>query len=133
MSNILAYPFHPQRLQDKHSPLMTDLIHLEKTEHHDCVTQIILMIADLKENGSESRFLKSFMGGILELKSRSRGGDKGGARVYLFRGIHAQFFLCHTECKQVNAANATLIADTAEILIGYETLGNKIFPHWREV
>jgi hypothetical protein len=82
---IIAYPFHPKRLKDKHPPLMTDLIHLEITGHHDCVSQIIAMIADLKEQGTNSRFLKAFSGGILELKSRARGGDKGGARVYLFR------------------------------------------------
>jgi hypothetical protein len=128
MSAVIAYPFHPNRLQDKHPPFMVDLIALELSGHHDCVTQIINMIADLKNNGKDSRFLKTFTGGILELKSRARGGDKGGARAYLFRGELGEYFLCHAECKQGNAADARLLADTAEILIGYETLGTKLFP-----
>jgi hypothetical protein len=127
----IAYPFHPKRLKDQHPPLIADLIHLETTGHHDCVSQIIAMIADLKEQGTNSRFLKAFSGGILELKSRARGGDKGGARVYLFRTSQNEFLLCHAECKQGNFANATLLADTAEIFIGFETLGLKIFPHRR--
>jgi hypothetical protein len=76
---IIQYPFHPQNLTAKHPPLIEHLIELKFSEHHQCVTQIINMIADLKLNGLNSRYLKKMKGPFLELKTASRGGDKGGA------------------------------------------------------
>ena len=75
---------------------------------------------------------KGLGGPLVELKSRSRGGDKGGARIYLFRGLNDTFFLCRAECKHEAQADAVLLADTAEIASAYRD-GLPIFPRreWR--
>lgn len=129
---MIAYPYFPDRLEDQYPPLVEDVIDLKHTGHHECVAQIIRMIGDLKENGLDSRFFKAFGGPVAELKSRSRGGDKGGARVYLFRGPEDTFFLCRAECKHENDADAVLLADTAEISAAYRR-NQSVFPsrEWR--
>lgn len=129
---VIAYPYFPDRLENQHPPLIEDVIDLKYAGHHDCVAQMIRMIADLGINGIDSRYYKAFGGPIAELKSRSRGGDKGGARVYLFRGSNDTFFLCRAECKSENEADAVLLADTAEIATAYRR-NQPIFPsrEWR--
>lgn len=131
MANI-AYPYFSNKLEDVYPPLVADLIQLKHSGHHDCIGQMIRMVADLKNFGTDSRFYKGLGGPLVELKSRSRGGDKGGARIYLFRGIENTFFLCRAECKHDNQADAILLADTAEIATAYRN-GSLIFPsqEWR--
>jgi hypothetical protein len=124
---IIQYPFHPQHLTAKHPPLIEHLIELEFSEHHQCVTQIINMIADLKLNGLNSRYLKKMKGPFLELKTASRGGDKGGARVYMFQTAIDAFYLCYPECKSGNEANAILLHKTLEIIRAFQNK-QKLFP-----
>ena len=46
---------------------------------------MIEMLTDLHQMGRDSRFLKKMKNNLVwALKTRSRGGQKGGARVYLF-------------------------------------------------
>ncbi len=124
---IIAYPYLPNKLEDVYPPLVTDLIHLKRSGHHECIQQMVRMVADLKNFGTESRFFKGLGGPLVELKARSRGGDKGGARIYLFRGVGNTFFLCRAECKHDNQADAILLADTVEIASAYRN-GKDIFP-----
>jgi hypothetical protein len=129
---IIAYPYYPDKLEDAYPPLVTDLIHLKHSGHHDCIGQMIRMVADLKKFGTDSRFYKGLGGPLVELKTRSRGGDKGGARIYLFRGIENTFFLCRAECKHNNQADAILLSDVVKIATAYRK-GQPIFPfrEWR--
>jgi hypothetical protein len=90
------------------------------------------MIADLKTNGTESRYLKKMRGAFLELKTASRGGDKGGARVYLFKAAKQTFYLCRAECKTGNEADALLLFSTLEILTAFQN-GQKLFPNRGEL
>lgn len=117
---VIRYPYHPTNLQAENPPLITDLIELTSTGHHQCVIQIINMIADLHQNGTDSRYLKKMRGPFLELKTASRGGDKGGARVYLFQAAIDTFFLCRAECKSGNDADALLLYFTLEILRAFQ-------------
>ena len=88
------------------------------------------MVAALKEQGNESGFLKKLKGTpISELKSHSRGGQKGGARVYLFEGPEETFFLCRAEWKPDDEANQELLDDTAYILLAYK-FGRSVFPSY---
>ncbi len=129
---IIQYPFHPQHLNAKHPPLIEHLIELEFTEHQQCVTQIINMIADLKTNGSDSRYLKKMKGPFLELKTASRGGDKGGARVYLFQTAIETFYLCYPECKTGNDANAILLHKTLEIIRAFQNKQELFKPEGKD-
>ena len=125
---VVAYPFYPNKLKAQNPPLIEDLIELEATGHQQCVSQIINMIADLKTNGTDSRYLKKMRGAFLELKTASRGGDKGGARVYLFKAAQQTFYLCRAECKTGNEADALMLFSTLEILATFQN-GQQLFPN----
>lgn len=125
---VIAYPFYPDKLNATNPPLIEDLIELEATGHQQCVSQIINMIADLKTNGTDSRYLKKMRGAFLELKTASRGDDKGGARVYLFKAAKQTFYLFRAECKIGNEADALLLFSTLEILMAFQN-GQPLFPN----
>lgn len=49
------------------------------------MSAMIEMLTDLHEQGRASRYLRHLKGSAVhELKTHSRGGQKGGSRVYLF-------------------------------------------------
>lgn len=90
------------------------------------------MVAALKEQGSRCDFLKKLKGSpLLELKPHSRGGQKGGVRVYLFQGATRDqqelFLLCRAEWKQGISTSEALLEDTAYILMAYRN-GSPLFP-----
>lgn len=61
-----------------------DLREFMKLGRQDAVVQIRAMILDLERNGRSWRYLRKMKGTTLsELKPSTRGGHKGGARVYL--------------------------------------------------
>ena len=86
------------------------------------------MLKDLLINGTESRYLNGITGyPILELKTRSRGGEAGGARVYLYRADDQEFHLCAAEVKAGVSTNPELLKRTA--FIAWHWLeGIDIFP-----
>ncbi len=74
------------------------------------------MLKDLLVNGTQSRYLNSITGyPILELKTTSRGGEAGGARVYLYRTDDQEFHLCAAEVKAGVRTNQELLKRTAFI------------------
>ena len=94
----IAYPFDPDDLRAKNPPFVQDLLELKRRGYSETIGEVSKMVAALKEQGNESGFLKKLKGTpISELKSHSRGGQKGGARVYLFEGPEETFFLCRAE------------------------------------
>jgi hypothetical protein len=66
---------------------------------------------------------------LLELRSHSRGGNKGGTRVYFFQAPNDTFMLCHAEWKQGDKANDALLEDTAYILLAFKQ-NRPVFPAW---
>lgn len=74
------------------------------------------MLKDLLINGTQSRYLSGITGyPILELKTTSRGGETGGARVYLYRADDQEFHLCAAEVKTGVRTNPELLKRTAFI------------------
>lgn len=129
----LAYPYDPDDLDP---PFVQDLIDLKLRGYHEAVREVIKMVTDLKEQGSGCRFLKKLKGSpLLELKPHSRGGQKGGVRVYLFQGPTEEdeesFLLCRAEWKQGDEANEVLLEDTAYILLAFKN-GEAVFPPRKE-
>jgi hypothetical protein len=121
MAVKIVYPFDPDDLSAEHPPLVEDLIELLAQGHQEALDTIVKMAADLKQHGRNCRYLKKLEGYPLwELKSRSRGGEKGGAKVYLFIGPDDTFFLCHAEYKAENKAAQQLLEDTAYIALAYQ-------------
>ena len=128
----IAYPYDPDQLDAPYPPFVQDLIDLRARGYHQAVREVIKMVAVLKEQGFACAFLKKLKGSpLLELKPHSRGGQKGGVRVYLFQGPTAQneesFMLCHAEWKQDNQVSEALLEDTAYILLAFKN-GQAIFP-----
>ena len=91
--------------------------------------EISKMIAALKQLGLKSGFTKKmFDSPLYELKTHSRGGQKGGARAYLFRS-NDNFFICRAECKISNQPDPELLESAAYMLLAFKT-GRPIFPVW---
>jgi len=81
----LLEPRHLNRLQALHSRLVEDLLELAHGGHQDALDAIIGMLEDLVQQGLKSRYALALKSTPLwELKTRARGGPKGGARVYWF-------------------------------------------------
>jgi hypothetical protein len=126
----ILYPFDPDRLEAKHPLLVEDLIEMRRERQHDALLEIGKMVAALKKLGLDCGFTKKLHGSpIYELKTHSRGGQKGGARAYFFRAPKDVFMICHAECKPNKDANEDLLADTAYILEVFEN-DVPIFPSW---
>ena len=96
-------------------PLIKDIPLLNRKGQNKCLTAIIRMIADLRENGNESRYVKHLGGSLYELKTRT---SVGGARVYLFIA-GGTAILCRAECKKENAASKTLLLGTVQFMNRY--------------
>jgi hypothetical protein len=68
------------------------------------VSTMIEMLEDLHEVGRTSRFMAKLSGGPLwELKHSSRGGEKGGSRVYLFLVSDEDAGIVNAEIKEPDA------------------------------
>jgi hypothetical protein len=65
---------------------------------------------------------------LYELKTHSRGGQKGGARAYFFRNNN-DFLICRAECKDSNQPDPELLESAAYILLAFKT-GKPVFPTW---
>lgn len=126
----IAYPYDPDNLEAKRPPFMQDVIDLKVKGNHQAVEEIIKMVKALKLLGLECGFVKKLKGSpLLELRSHSRGGNKGGVRVYFFQAPKQTFMLCHAEWKQGDKANQILLEDSAYILLAFK--GNRpVFPAW---
>lgn len=112
---VIRYPYEPNDLEG-HPPIVDDLFDLRDAGQFLALRAISEMVADLRLNSTQSRFLKTLKGyAILELKTRARGGEKGGARVYLYRADEDEFHLCAAESKTGNQPTQTLLERTALI------------------
>lgn len=126
----IAYPFDPDDLEAKHPLFMQDVIALKVKGNHQAVEEIIKMVKALKELGLECGFVKKLKGSpLLELRSHSRGGNKGGTRVYFFQAPNHTFMLCRAEWKQGNKVNTVLLEDSSYILLAFKQ-NRAVFPAW---
>jgi hypothetical protein len=110
----------PENLQATHPILIEEMLALVKSGKKRPIAAIIKMVKDLKENGRESRYLVR-MGNypIYELKTRARGGQTGGTRVYLFLTEHDEAGLVTCEVKDDDAADPEKLKLTARVAIAH--------------
>lgn len=80
----LAYTRHPRRLSARYPWIIETLLDMNRAGYAGAVTECIRMCRDLREAGHTSRYAKPLrhLAGAWELKPTSRGGQRGGARVY---------------------------------------------------
>jgi Phage derived protein Gp49-like (DUF891) len=117
----LHLAYNPNRLQATHPRLIEDLLEFVEQQEQLAVNSMILMIEDLYQQGLDSRFVKKLKHlPIFELKTRSRGGGKGGARVYFFTNTKNEAILCNAEIKEGNSPNQQKLEEAAEMFLAYE-------------
>ena len=112
---------HPSRLDSKHPILIEEMLELRRRGKRGAVRAIIKMVRDLKEHGRESRYLVPMAGyPIYELKTASRGGEKGGTRVYLFLTEHDEAGLVTCEVKDGEEANRGKLLMTVVVAVAHK-------------
>ena len=120
---LARYPHHHHTTR---SAIVDDLLELAEQGQVEAVRAIIDMLTDLHQNGFECRFLKKMRGVLWELKTRARGGEKGGARVYLFWLGQDEVAVLHAEVKEGDAASVQVLNACAEFYAAYRA-GQAIF------
>ncbi len=86
------------------------------------------MLQDFYQNGRDSRYLEKLKNlPFHELKTRSRGGQKGGARVYLFLTSDDEAVIVNAEIKTGNKPDEMKLEEVAIVLRAYR-LGIQVIP-----
>jgi Phage derived protein Gp49-like (DUF891) len=106
----------PDRLDAKHPRIIEDLLSIAKDGHIEALKAMIEMLDDFYQNGRDSRHVEKFMGfPIWELKTASRGGTKGGARIYFFFTDTNEAVLVNAEVKSGNSPSQTKIKEVLKV------------------
>lgn len=119
--NTVPRVLQAKRPGDTSSMVVRDLLSMRRAGKREAVTAIIRMVRDLKEHGRGSRYalaLKDLP--IWELKTRSRGGEKGGARVYFFWTLDGVPILCGAEVKEGDSPDATLLKEALAAFLQFK-------------
>lgn len=115
------YPRHPNRLNARHPRIIEDLLELNKAGDGETVTTMITMLRDLYENNLDSRYVKKLKGlPLWELKTKARGGKKGGARIYFFVTEENEAALVNAEIKNDTKANMQKLSEALDVLEAYQ-------------
>lgn len=124
---IIRYPHDPDG-PEREPPFITDLRELAEQRKLLGMRAIGKMFKDLLVTDTTSRYLRGITGyPILELKTASRGGEAGGARVYLYRADDQEFHLCAAEVKTDATTDPELLKRTAYIAWHWRE-GTELFP-----
>lgn len=114
----LVFSRHPQRLGARHTRIIETLLAMNAAGYVPAVSECIRMCRDLLEQGHESRYAKPLrhLPGAWELKPTTRGGLRGGARVYFFWLGDGRPLLTGAEYKQPGAeADDALLDELVDI------------------
>jgi len=91
---------HPRRLEARNPLIIEELLALVHAGRVAAVETMIGMLRDLHDHGRTSRYLRNMTGTpVWELKSQSRGGEKGGSRIYLFLTAQDEAGIVNCEVK----------------------------------
>jgi hypothetical protein len=116
---VLRLAYNPTRLDAKNSRIIENWLELVKARQQLAVNAMVEMVTDLHQNGYKSRFIKSLKGlPLLELKTTSRGGEKGGSRIYFFF-TEGEAFICNCEVKKDDEASETVLGEALAMLKAY--------------
>ncbi len=94
----------------------------------EVVDECITMLADFFREGKNSRYCKVMKGLFWKLKSRSRGGLKGGTRVYFFwvGENYQEAALVRAEYKPGSEPDVAILNSVAEVIEAYQQ-GKKVW------
>jgi hypothetical protein len=123
---VLRLAYNPNRLDAKNPRIIEDWLELIKAGQQLAVNAMVEMMADLHQNGHKSRFIKSLKGlPLLELKTTSRGGEKGGSRIYFFFA-ESEAVICNCEVKVDDTPSSTVFKEALTMRSAHES-GTKIW------
>lgn len=111
----------PERLSARHPLIIEEFLELVQNGQTEALGMMITMLSDLHRRGRKSRYLRNLAGTpIWELKSRSRGGAKGGSRVYLFLNEHDEAGIVNCEDKASDQANTQKLKVVLQVIKAYK-------------
>jgi hypothetical protein len=122
---------HPNRPKAKHTRVIEDLLEIANAGRIEALNAIINMLENFHEHGRDSRFVSKFTGlPIWELKTASRGGPKGGSRVYFFFLESGEAVLVNAEVKPGDSPDPAKIKEVLHIYKAIEA--GSISPEGRK-
>lgn len=111
---------HYPNPNSQHSTIIRDLLEITRAGHQDAVNAIIGMLEDFEQHSTKSRFLRKLKSIPLhELKTQSRGGIKGGSRVYLYVITDLDCILINAEVKPGNHPNLVKLQEALEVVLAF--------------
>jgi hypothetical protein len=118
---------HPDRLSARREIIIDEFLELVANGRNDAVSTMIGMLKDLHQHGRESRYLEKLKKlPLFELKSASRGGEKGGSRIYLFFLANGDAGIVNCEVKAGHAPDPAKLESALEVLVAYRN-GVRVF------
>lgn len=121
---LLVLEFRVQDSQAEHPIIIEHLLELSESLEQAAINSIIEMLTDLHQFGRDSRFLKKLKGNLIwELKTRSRGGQKGGTRVYLFfytPETETMAVIVNAEVKEADQASKEKLIEVLEVALAFK-------------
>jgi hypothetical protein len=115
---------HPNQLDAEHPIIIENLLEFSENQQQSAIDSIIEMLSDLHQFGQDSRYLKKMKGNLVwELKTRSRGGQKGGARVYLFfytPETETSVVVVNAEIKDDNEPSEAKLIEVLEVALAFK-------------
>jgi hypothetical protein len=120
MSIVFRLCYHPKR-KTQHPLVIEDMLELAEAGQQEAVDACVIMLTDFFRQGKDSRYCKVMKGLFWELKSRSRGGFKGGSRVYFFwlGENYQEAAIVRAEYKTEVEPDVAILNDVAEIIEAY--------------
>lgn len=110
----------PGSLDREHPLLIEEFVQLNKEGKNEAVTMMIKMLSDLYEHGRESRYLVPLrLSALHELKPTSRGGTKGGSRVYLFITEHDEAGIVNCEVKDGDSPDPQKLKQALRVIVAH--------------
>jgi hypothetical protein len=110
----------PGSLDREHPVIIEEMVQLNSDGKNEAVTTMIKMLADLHEHGRDSRYLVPMrLSALQELKPTSRGGIKGGSRVYLFLTEHDEAGIVNCEVKDGDSPDPHKLKQALRVIAAY--------------
>ncbi|MCY1704273.1 hypothetical protein [Deinococcus sp. SL84] len=101
-----------QRLHAQRAAILDDLLEMVAAGQQEAVNTAIRMLTDLYLQGHQSSYAKKLQSlPIWELKSHSRGGSKGGTRIYFYFRTNGDAVIVNAEVKAGDTPSATLLKE----------------------
>jgi hypothetical protein len=113
----LLLPYGLHRPEATHPRIIEDLLDVVDGRARKAMIE---MLTDLYQRGRDSRYAEKLEGlPLWELKTRSRGGPKGGARVYFAFTRSDEALVINAEVKDGDTPSAAKITEAVAITLAY--------------